>query len=189
MIRFYLVPAVITQNAETFSGPKYFDTLPTVSGYSVRDYGEQLLAMVAADVSTETDAFLAAQADVVKFADNLDQSVGPDLVALQVALELLKLPAQMLTANTTYRVVMRGIMACFAVAQCMQGKGFNVFAPGVTLATTLSLLPVAARQALAGCAAELNYEQSGITGASTIRQVLSKVVAQASPSQFMRVTV
>jgi NADH/NAD ratio-sensing transcriptional regulator Rex len=114
---------------------------------------------------------------------------GAKLAAMQTALEALNLPAQMLTTATTDRLVIRGIMAIFSVAQCMQGKGFNIFSAGVTLSTQLSALPVAARQALQDCAAFLGYDETGITLASTVRQLLTKLVQQASPSPMLGVTV
>lgn len=145
--------------------------------------------LVAGDVSDPDDATLSALADVTKFADNLDTQLGAQLAGMQTALEALNLPAQMLTATVTHRQVIRGIMACFSVAQCMQGKGFRVFGAGITLSTLLSALPVAARQALQSCATEMGYDQTGITLASTIRQVLTLVVQQASPSPMLGVTV
>lgn len=195
-MRFYLVPV------ETFGnqrGPKYFharfrgDVAPASQfeaiRWQARDYGNEPSMLLAADMSDLDNATLTAFADVTKFADDLDQQVGAQLAAIQNALEALNLPAQMVTANTTHRQVVRGIMGCFAVAQCMQGKGFRVFGGALTLATTLSSLSVPARQALQSCAQELGYDQTGITLASTIRQVLTLIVQQAAPSPMMGVTV
>jgi hypothetical protein len=139
---------------------------------------------------TDVDnATLVANADVTKFADNLDQPLGADLATMTAALEALNLPAQMLTVATTHRQVVRGILAVFGVAGCMQGKGFRVFGAAITLATTLGSLPVAARTALQDCAAALGYDQGGLTLASTVRQLLSVLVQQAAPAAMLGVTI
>jgi hypothetical protein len=200
VIRFYLVPV---EAAPGFTGPKYFpyrgDPDPPAlvqlgdDGLSIhkeaRTYGGEPSMLLCANTTDADDATLAALVDVTKFADDLDTQLGPRLAAMQTALEALNLPAQMLTTATTDRLVIRGIMAIFSVAQCMQGKGFNIFSAGVTLSTQLSALPVAARQALQDCAAFLGYDETGITLASTVRQLLTKLVQQASPSPMLGVTV
>lgn len=195
MIRFYLVP-VETSNAGARRGPKYFpyrgDPDPpalVASGMEARDYGNEPSMLVASDLTDADDNLLKAQPDVVKFADNLDQQMGPDLATMQAALEALNLPAQMVGVNTTHRQVIRGIMAIFAVAQCMQGKGFNVFGGGVTLATTMGALSAGARNALQQCAIGLGYDITGITLASTVRQLLTMLVQQGSPSPMLGVVV
>lgn len=197
MIRFYLVPVVtVVDSRGTHRGPKFFPT-PWQTGaplidqivYAVRDYGDDDLMLIAADLDDTQDAALVATGEVTKMADNLDQQIGADLAAVQAALELLNLPAQMLTATVTYRTLLKGINAIMEIAQCMQGLGFNIFAGGVTLSTTLSQLPVAARQALSACAVQFNYDQTGITGASSVRQVFTTIVQQARSFTMMGVTV
>lgn len=195
MIRFYLVPVEVDPISGR-RGPKYLayrgDPDPPAlvsSGWQARDYGSSQLMLVATDASDVDDAALVSQPDVTKFADNLDTVLGARLATMQAALETLNLPAQMLTAATTDRQVIRGIMAIFAVAQCMQGKNFNIFAGGVTLATTMGSLAAAPRTALQDCAATLGFDISTITLASTVRQVLTVLVQQASPSTMMGVTV
>lgn len=196
MIRFYLVP-VESSASGTERGPKYFRShfrgevfTPLVNTqWQARDYGNEPSMLVAAEVSDADDATLSALGDVTKFADNLDTQLGARLASMQPALEALNLPAQMLSSNTTDRQVVRGIMAIFAVAQCMQGKGFRIFGAAVTLATTMGSLNANVRQALQDCAANLKYDISGITLASTVRQVLSTLVQQSSPSPMMGVTV
>jgi hypothetical protein len=195
MVRFYLVPVEIGTGGNT-RGPKYFpwryDADPPAliqEPSQQRDYGNEPLMLLASDLTDAEDATLSAQIDVTKFADNLDLALGADLARMQSALEALKLPAQMLTAATTYRQVIRGIMGIFLIAQCMQGKGFNVFAAGVTLSTTLNSLSAAVRTALTDCATSLGFDTTGITGASTVRQVLTAIANQASPSPMLGVTV
>lgn len=192
-VRFYLLPV---EGSSGRRGPKYFPyrgdpDAPALiqANWNARDYGDEPLMLLAADLDDATSALLDGQADVTKFADDLDAQLGAQLAEMQNALEALNLPAQMLTSATTHRQVIRGIMAILTVAQCMQGKGFQVFGAGVTLATTLGAMPVAARQALQDCATSQGYDTTGITLASTVRQMLTKLVQQASPSPMLGVTV
>lgn len=197
MIRFYLVPVEVNPAYFNLRGPKYFPYLhdpnpPALvvgEGWEARDYGNEPLMLIADNLSDPEDTLLTSQPDVTKFADDLDMQMGGRLAAMQAALEALNLPAQMVGVNTTDRQVVRGIMGIFAVAQCMQGKGFRVFGAAITLSTQLSALSVPARQALQSCATELKYDQTGITLASTIRDVLTKIVQQAAPSPMKGVTV
>lgn len=193
MVRFYLVPLESTATAR---GPKYFrfagdPDAPALiqAGWTGRPYGSEPLMLIAANLTDPEDASLSAQIDVTKFADDLDTQLGAGLAAMQIALEATNLPAEMLTSGMTYRTVIRGIMGIHRVAQCMRGKGFRIFAGAVTLPTTLNSLPVAARTALSECATSLGYDQTGITGASTIRQMLAKIVQQAAPSRMLGVEV
>jgi hypothetical protein len=196
MIRFYLVPVEVSGN---YRGPKYFNwsrdpdppSLVHVLPPSpvVKDYGDEPLMIVAADVSDGDDAVLAALADVTKFADVLDTALGANLAAMQAALEALKLPANLLTAATTFRQTLRGILGIFMIAGCMQGKGFNIFAGAVTLSTTMSQIPAAPRTALQDCAVSLGFDISSVTGATTVRQLLNLIANQASPAPMMGVTI
>ncbi|MBA3843513.1 MAG: hypothetical protein H0X39_13040 [Actinobacteria bacterium] len=191
MIRFYLVPALAVGDRR---GPKYFNwfTAPTpllLNPWEARDYGNEPAMLLASDLSDADDATLTSQSDVTKFADNLDAALGANLATMQAALAALNIPGQMLTATSTYRETVRGIMGVFGVAQCMQGKGYNIFSPGITLSSTMASLPAAARTALSACGTALGYVISSVTGTSTVRDLLSLMMVQASPSPMLGVTV
>jgi hypothetical protein len=193
MIRFYLVPAV---TVGTTRGPKYFGwrggPAPLFSaGWEARDYGSQPLMLLAADMSDPDDALLVAQGDVTKFADDLDAQLGAGLAAMQTAMEALKLPAQLLTANTTHRQVVRGVMGIFSIAQCMQGKGRDIFAAGVTLSTTMAQIAATPRADLDACFRTLGYTAiaDDATGATTVRDLLTSIANVANPSHMMGVVV
>jgi hypothetical protein len=185
MIRFYLVPTEL--NASGGANPKYFayrgDPNPPALvsvGFASRYYGSQPTMLIAADVTAAEDALLVAQPDVTALGSDLDAQLGANLASVQNALETLSIPGTLLTAATTYRQVVRGLIGIFDVASCMKGDfGIDIFTAGVTLATPLSALPLRARQALSQCAAQLGYDQTGITLASTIRDVLVKISQQA----------
>lgn len=193
MIRFYLVPVI---TAGTTRGPKYFGwrfgpaPLFTV-GWEARDYGTQPSMLLAADMTNPDDATLVAPGDVTKFADDLDQPLGADLAAMQSALSALNLPGQMLTVNTPHRKVVRGIMGIFAVAQCMKGKGRDIFAASVTLNTTMAQIAVAPRTDIDACMRTAGYVAiaDAATGATTVRDLLTSIANVANPSRMMGVTV
>jgi hypothetical protein len=194
MVRFYLVP-VETNAAGNSRGPKYFpfrgDPNPPAliaRDWEARDYGNEPSMVLAADLNDAEDALLASQPDVTKFADDLDTPIGAGLAAMQAALEALNLPANAITAGTTHRQVLRGVLGIFAIAQCMQGKGFRVFGGALTLTSTLGDLSVAARQALSSCAVTLGYDTSGTTLATTLRQVLVMIANQTNPTPMMGVS-
>jgi hypothetical protein len=184
--RYFLVPAVVVNGTR---GPKYFtltvrhQMVPgtVLAQWEPIDFGNEPSILVATDISDAESATLAGMADVTKFADDLDTPLGGRLAAMQAALEALNLPAQMLTAATPDRTIVRGIMVIFNIGQCMQGKGFNIFAPGITLPTTMGSLSAAARTALTDCVDSFGYDRAGITLASTVRDLLTKLATQTPP--------
>jgi hypothetical protein len=186
VIRIFLVPAVVVNGTR---GPKYFtltaqhQTVPgtVLAPWEPIDFGNEPSILVATDISDTESATLEGMPDVTKFADNLDTPLGTRLGAMQAALEALNLPAQMLTAAVHDRTIVRGIMAIFGIGQCMQGKGFNIFAPGITLATTMRNLSAVARAALAACIDSFGYDRTDITLASTIRDLLTQLATQTPP--------
>lgn len=192
MIRFALVP-VVTVGASR--GPAYFawrdGPAPLFPGvrWEARDYGDEPSMLIASNMSDVDWTTLGAQAGVTRFADDLDTPVGAAaLAAMQASLDALNLPGNMVTATTTHRQIVRAVLGVFALLQCMQGKGYRVFNTGITLATTMGALPVMARRALSDCADTLGYDQTGITLASTVRQVLVKIAQQASPTPMLGVS-
>lgn len=195
MIRYYLVPVVV--GATGVRGPKYFNfrgapapVLFPSALFDLQHYGPEPSMLLCSDMSDPDDALLAAQSDVTKMADNLDSQVGAaNLAPLQAALAANQLPGGMVTAATTYRKVVRGIIGIFAIAQCMAGKGQPILGVGVTLNTVLSALPGQQEVTLMACGTGQGYDLSGITLASTIRQFLVTIANQASPITLLDVVV
>jgi hypothetical protein len=197
MVRFYLVPAEsVVFGGQAARVPKYgpLSATPLVAGgtrWEARDYGVQPTFLVAFDNTAAEDTALDARADVTKFADVLDDPLGARLAEVQAGLEALNLPAQMVTAATTHRQVIRGVMGIILVAQCMQGKGRDIFAPGITLATTMAQIAAAPRGDLNSCMTTVGFATiaASATGATTVRQLLSAIAQTASPSPMLGVTV
>lgn len=191
MIRAYLVPVEAGGR-----GPEYFayrgkPVAPSVSTqlFESHGYGAEPSILIIGDVNDVDDAFLAAQPDVTKFADNWDDQLGANLAAMQNALEALNIPGTLLIATNTYRQVLRGILGIFDIANCMQGKGYNIFAAGITLNTTMGQLPMAPRAALNDCMVFYQYDVSAITLATTVRQVLRGISQQARATLAMGIQV
>lgn len=177
--------------------PKYFNAIaaqPPIlfpdAIFAVEDYGNEPLMLLCSDMSDPDDALLAAQSDVTKFADDIDTPVGAaNLATLQQTLNNLKLPGNMVTANTQYRKVIRGILGIFAIGQCMLGKNQPIIGVGITLQNTLASLPGDQELALMACAVDHGYDMSSITMASTVRQFLVAIANQASPISLLDIIV
>lgn len=191
-IRLFLVPVEdVLVGPASHRGPKYFkwrfDPDPPALldvPWSMRDFGLEPTALIAADVDTTQHALLAAQPDVTALPLNLDNQLGVSLATVQAQLEALRIPADNLLATHTYRQVVRAVVAIFAVAQRFNGRhgtGGRLFPSGITLATVLSDLPLAARQNLQAAAEDLGYDYSGLTLASSLREVLKKLASQQAP--------
>lgn len=203
-VRFYLLPIEeVVKDAQlgtTTRGPKYFawrfdpDPPALLDGvsYEMRDYGLEPTALLAADVTNAQHQLLIANADVTAVPANLDNTLGANRATVQAALESLHIPADALTNATTYRQVLRGVMAIFALAQRFNGRVGNsgrLFPVGITLATTLGDLSQSVRNQLQSAAEELGYDYSGLTLQSTLRDVLKQIANQQSPSTMLGVTV
>lgn len=197
MVRFYLVPVEVgnipVPNARV---PKYspFSATPLVAAntqWQARDYGMQQTMVLALDNTAAEDAALAAQPDVTKFSDNLDTPLGSRLAAMRDALELLNMPAHMLTGSSTDRVVLRGVLGIFMVAQCMQGKGRDIFTAGVQLSTTMASIGAAARNDLAACMQAVGFGAiaDAATGSTTVRDLLASIATTASPTPMLGVAI
>lgn len=189
-LRLYLVPLEISGSIR---GPKYFeyrgdpDPPALISGvnYAMMPFGFEPTALVAADLSAAQVTTMAGLADVTTIPANLDNQLGANLATVQAELEALNLPADVIVATNTYRQVLRGVLAVFAVAQrfyAMRGtqpEGGRLFPPGITLATTLGDLSAGVRQDLQTAANVLGYSYDGLTLASSLRVVLKKLASQS----------
>lgn len=193
-VRFFLWP-VETNGASR--GPKYlpwrYDPDPPALlnvPWSPLDFGLEPTALIAADVDAAQLATIAAQLDITVIPSNLDLQVGANLATVQASLELLNIPGDFVTAGNTYRQVLRGLIAIFSVAQRFNGLGNGrLFPAGITLATTLGAVSVSVRQQLQEAAEAKDYDYSGLTLSSTLRDVLKKLASQQAPGAMLGVTI
>lgn len=201
-VRLYLVPIEFSLDGKT-RGPKYFpftgdpDAPALIQGAprAMMPFGLEPTALLAADLSAAQVTTMAGLTDVTVIPANLDNQLGANLATVQAELEALNIPADMLNTGNTYRQVLRGVIAIFSVTQNFyairgtQPEGGRLFPAGITLATTLGSLSVAVRQDLQAAASALGYDYTGLTLASTIRDVLKKLASQPVPFDLLGVSV
>lgn len=194
-IRFYLMDkVVVTAPSGSQTGqPEY--PMPAGSRSQVMDYGTQPHCLVAVDTTIENHAALAANADVDQFPADLDSDVGAgNLESVQNVLEARNLPGDAVVAAASYRRVLRGVVVIFLIAQRFSGiakaggGNRNLFS-NVNLETTIGQIPATRRQWLIQAIDELGYDRTGITNATTIRQALNILTAQAAPVPFLGETI
>lgn len=206
-IRYYLIP-IFEQFDGTgivlqFRTPKYLPTkgtpfTPLITNdqnlpqfWEMRDFGLEPTALVAINVTPAQHTLLAAQSDIVVIPTNIDNNVGAaNLATVQAALENLHIPGDAVVAGTTYRQIIRGVTAIFAVAQRFDGMaGGRLFPVGVTLSTQLSDLSANIRQKLQQAATDLGYDYGGLTLTSTLRDVLKTLANQTAPQTMLGVAI
>lgn len=171
-VRCYLVPKA---GAGTFVDrfrPKYFRELGITNRRSM-DYGLENLFLVAVDVTAQQHTDLTANGDVIAFPQNLDAQVGANLTTVQNLLEGVGLPGLVVETQHTYRQIVFGVVGMMRLAQVFRAiNGISWFNGGVTLATTMSELTQQQRDRLRAVAERFGIDYSGVTGGSTMRQVL-----------------
>lgn len=196
-VRLFLAPAETT--AARQRGPQYFrwrfDPDPpgvAVGSNEFFDFGADPTFLVACDVTPAELTALQALSDVTVIPANLDAQLGANLATVQAKLEALGLPSDQLTATRTYRQVLRGVVAIFAVAQRFQALDTSdgrLFPPGITLSTTVGSLSQATRDKINQAVTDAGYTLTNVTGATTLRQVLNQLAAQPSPLVLLGVAI
>jgi hypothetical protein len=199
-IRFYLLPVDEPQRADggQYQVPKYVtvprdprgDQLLAGVPYEYILFGLEPTMLIALDVTAAQHTTLTANSDVTTVPVNIDNTLGANLATVQAALEALHIPADALAAGTTYRQVLRGIIGIFRVAQRFHNQAnTQIFPAGITLSTPLSDLSQAVRTKLQQAATDLGYDYSGLTLASTLRDVLKALANQAAPATVLGVAI
>lgn len=184
-VRLYLCPmeTIIDGRGRTVRRPKYL-ALIGIKTFAANDYGNEPLCLLGADVTPAQHAALTANADVSPFPVDLDSTVGANLATVQQALESRNLPADDVTVNTPYRIMLRWIIAIFSITATNP-----LFGGGVTLDTTLGQLTAQQRAELKASAESAGYSTSGLTLASTIRDALRKAVGSAGERQILGIVI
>lgn len=184
MVRFYFMPAT-GSGASILDArrAKYADAL-RANGvhFSSIDYGILPVFFLAADVTLEQHAQIAAQSDVVAIPANLDNTVGAALSDVQTRLEQLRIPAEWVTAQHTHRQVIRRVLAWFLFAQRHNGLHHEkLFPDTANLDNTVGQLPQALRTRLNQTAQSFDMDTSAITPSTTIRQLMGIITSQLTP--------
>lgn len=192
MIQYYLIPATI--NYAGFRAPKYTDPvtkggpLPVGTPVDWLDFGQEPTFIVAIDTDAATHATIGSQPDVAQFPVNIDQNVGAaNLATVQAKLEQFNIPGDAVTAATLYRTILKGVTAIFDVMQRYAAISANalVFDASTNLDRTLGSIPAAIRNNLQLACDQLGYDTSGLSGSSTIRDLLKKLATQPSHLQLL----
>lgn len=178
--RFYIVPATGAGTFQSPRGPKYFID-GTVSGdWDAKDYGPEAWMIVYSNLSAGDDALLVSQPDAFALPFDLDQTLtAGQVTSVQAKLEAINMPSAWVNTSRTWRYVLKATLGIISFMQHF--RAFNLsrlFSGAVSLDTTYNALPLAVRNALLQTAQDMNLDTSGITGASTIRQILRAVGQQ-----------
>ena len=176
MIAYYLMPVSGTGTAENPRTVKYADEM---DNWSALDYGNEPIMLVRAGVTAAQHTSISSNADVLSAPDILTNTVGAALAQVQSKLENINIHSQWITSGMQWRTVIRGIAIMFLLAQRMQGRGLaTLFPAGVTLNSTFSSLPLAIRTHLIDMSDSFYFDRTGITGSTTVRQILLALANQ-----------
>lgn len=179
----YLVPIVLDSLGTR--APKYLKDLGVPR--AMAPYGFQDVGFAAADVDNATDTSLQTNADLDKIPDNLDNTLGAQTATVQARLELKNLPSDWVTSGMTYRFVVRKVLNLmqFCTRYAFVNNTVEKLMSGsVDLDTQFQDLPLAIRQRLLGAAESFNFDTSGLSGTSTIRQILKNIADQYGDNSY-----
>jgi hypothetical protein len=192
-IRLYVLPLIIEGPGRI---PKYLHGSTMViapnSPFSVTPYGLEDIGLCAVDTDTTSHQTLAAigPPDVDVIPANLDNTIGAGaLETTRTRMRSRGIPGAWLHVGSTWRELVRGILAIFAVGQRVAGSGgTRLLPPGVTLDTTMDGLTadfLDYQTLLYSVMDDKGYDRSSITGASTLEDLLEVIVAQAAPGSLL----
>jgi len=184
----YIVPVIGAGKGEADARrPKYVEALSNVR-WAAMDYGFQPVMLVAADVDAATNTAACAQPDVQCIPDNLDQLLGAGAVStVQTALENKNIPAGWVTQAMSYRTVLRTIWGFFAFIQrysVVSGNTNPIIIGGINLDTQFNQLSATAQTNLQNTATSLGLSSVGLTGTTTLRQILKNISDQWGQRAF-----
>ena len=182
----------ITQGGGEFAAPKYFYgrlTTGLAGMEGIRWYWERFVwenhGIVAADVTDAQHALISAQTDVIAIPA-LDSTI-PNATArnrVRNILEAGNIPGTWVTVGMTYRQIVRTVLSIWRFANRYISKGGWIFIGGITLDTTWAEIPAAAQQRLRDAAVEFGLDYSGVTGTTTIRQLLKGMADQFGDVEY-----
>lgn len=191
----YFVP-VIRRGHPIYRIPKYFWHGP--SGYAGLPeleniiQGQQLthkledLYLLVADLDAAQDAALTAQPDVLKVPP-LDNTI-PNTTVRDIVRGFLNdigIPSQWIVVGMAYRTILRVIIGLWRFRAIIQHfAGHRMFFETLDLDKTISQLSPAMVDALASTADALGLDYSGVTGTSTIGEVLYLMGQQFANTEY-----
>lgn len=188
-VNVYLMPSV-QPDPDVGAYPKYRDELVAgATGVSLSNLlfgSESLFFVVGENVPAANHATVAAHADCLAVPD-LAQTVGAQLTTVQNRLESMNIPGQWVQSTDSYGSVARVVWTYAQLLRTFQLQGFpRLFGSGITLATKWNQLPAAVQTRLQSLAAEYQFDTSGVSGQTTVRQ-LFVLLMQQWPAVAIRV--
>lgn len=188
-INCYLMPRVgdgTTPN--TAFRAKYEDDLIAAGlTFAAVYYGAEPAFLVAVrDITPALHSTISADAECVT-VPALAQTVGAQVATVQARLEAFNIPAQWVTSGMSYGSVCRFVAVGFQIMQVLTHRlgRARLFGGAVTLDTRWNQLGAGVRQDLLDLATELNFDSTGMSGTTTIRQIL-KALADQWPALAIR---
>jgi len=178
-IRVYIVPAMGDGlTPATAWRPSYVPA--GVRPYFI-PYGDELVYLLAVDVTPAEHAVIAAQVPVTVVPQDLSSTVTAQAEpTVQAELDSWGIPGQWVAQGMTYSTVLKGVAAVFQIANRLLSFGARLLPPGITLSTTMAQLTQQQRDRLQAVADSLNLSTAGVVGGTTLRQFLRIVAAQWS---------
>jgi len=189
--RFYFIPEEDAAGIEG-KGPKYlkwrFDPDPPGIDcpYVYMHYGAIHAGLVAAEVTPEQHTELTSYSDVTAAPLDIDQNVSAAaLPQVRQALEDLRIPADWVTTDYTYRDILRRVGGLFQFAQRHRGlHGEELITSTAQLDLTWSQVPAAKRERVMETADSFGYDYSTVTGTWTVRRTLMHLANQWGDQPF-----
>jgi hypothetical protein len=170
---YYVMPIGGTGTRSDPFVPKYLANLK--SGWQWRELPRGWAVVYDPTADAAEDTAIGANADAIVIPP-LDNTVAVN--ATKNALEALSIPAQWVISGMTYRTVLRTIVGMANFAQRCEGinPSARLSLTG-NLDKTFSQLPAATRSVLTTASDSLGLDRSGVTGATTLREIL-RILAQ-----------
>lgn len=196
-LRFYIVPITVVNGVARYSshfGGKGLTPDPELAGVEkvMSDYGLIDVGLVAANVTPTQIAYLNGLTDIIVIPANIDNTIGANLSTVRSKLAAFGIPSVSITSGDTYRKALREISGQFEFMQyltALTGVNPTSLNPNV-LAITYASLPQNWKTALQQTATRLGYSTAGITGSSTMSDILISVGNQNDNRSFdMGITV
>lgn len=180
-VRVYILPI---ERVGIYRGPKYFAWRFSVGGivcpWQQVDYGLVDFAVLAADVTDPQHTSVSGNADVLALPLNLDSTLtGGSVTSTRDFLEAFNIPANWITGGQTWRSLLRTVTGMFLYVQRVTAiVGETLDFQAVPLNAQINDFPQVWQTALAQAAADMGFDYTGITGATTVR-ILLKTMADA----------
>jgi hypothetical protein len=191
MIRWYVLPVEeVDVEGMPARGPKYFSWRFSPDGvladWQMMDYGRINAAILVADVTQAQHDELVANPDCVSPPENIDQNITAGAIpAVQNVLEALRIPAGWVTTDYTYRDILRMVAGLFQFSQRHHGLFDEDLIPNqAALDLRWNQIQINRRNRIRATVSDLNYDPTGITNQTTVRQILWNFAQQWGNSEF-----